>query len=73
MLMTTVVALHVGSRNPPLGTGDEGGEELHGVPVEVAACNAVVLGGPGIGVAAEDLGVRQRHAGIQGVGDRGVP
>jgi len=32
-----------------------------------------VLGGAGIGVPGEDLGVAQRDAGVEGVGDRRVP
>jgi hypothetical protein len=32
-----------------------------------------VLGAAGVGVAGEDLGVAQGDAGVQGVGDRGVP
>jgi hypothetical protein len=32
-----------------------------------------VLGGAGVGVPGEDLGVAQRDAGVEGVGDRGVP
>jgi len=43
------------------------------VSVEVAAGAVVVLGGAGVGVAGEDLGVAQRNAGVEGVGDRGVP
>ncbi len=50
-----------------------GGEEVHGVPVEVAGGAVVVLGGSGVGVAGEDLRVAKRHAGIQRVGERGVP
>jgi hypothetical protein len=43
------------------------------VSVEVAAGAVLVLGGSGVGVAGEDLGVAQGHASIEGVGDRGVP
>jgi hypothetical protein len=32
-----------------------------------------VLGGAGVGVAGEYLRVARRHAGVEGVGDRGVP
>ena len=53
--------------------GDVGGEEVHGVPVEVGSCAVGVLGGPGVGVAGEDLRVAKRHPGIQRVGDRCVP
>src|SRR3546814_8335515 len=31
------------------------------------------LGGAWVGVPDEDLGVAQRHSGVEGVGDRGVP
>ena len=53
--------------------GDVGGEEVDPVSVEVAAGAVVVLGGAGVGVAGEDLGVSQRHTSVEGVGDRGVP
>jgi len=43
------------------------------VLVEVAAGAVVVLGGPGVGVPGEDLGVSEGDAGVEGVGDRGVP
>jgi hypothetical protein len=43
------------------------------VAVEVAAGAVVVLGGAGVGVAGEYLRVARRHAGVEGVGDRGVP
>ncbi|HEX6337587.1 MAG TPA: hypothetical protein VFZ85_11575 [Jiangellaceae bacterium] len=41
--------------------------------VEVAACAVIVLGGARIGVPGQDLGIAQRHAGVQGVGDRSMP
>ena len=40
------------------------------MPVEVSAGPIVVLGGPGVGVAGEDLRVAKGHPGIQRVGDR---
>jgi len=44
------------------------------VPVEIPACAVVVLGGAGVGLSGEDLGIPQRDAGIkEGVCDRGVP
>ena len=55
-----------------LDAGDVGGEEVDSVAVEVAPCAVVVLGGPGVGMAGEDLGVAERHAGVEGVGDRRV-
>ena len=41
--------------------------------VEVAAGSVVVLGGSWVGVPGEDLGVAEGDAGVEGVGDRGVP
>ena len=41
--------------------------------VEVAAGAIVVLGGAWVGVPCEDLGVAEWDAGVEGVGDRGVP
>ena len=41
--------------------------------VEVAAGAVVVLGGARVGVPGEDLRVAQRDAGVESVGDRGVP
>jgi len=52
--------------------GDVGGQEVDAVAVEVAACAVVVLGGRRVGVPGEDLGVAQRNARIEGVGDRGA-
>ena len=43
------------------------------MPVEVAAGAVVVLGGAWVGVPGDDLGVAQRDAGVEGVGDGGVP
>lgn len=40
--------------------------------VEVSAGAFVVLGGAWVGVPGEDLGVAQRHAGVEGIGDRGA-
>jgi hypothetical protein len=44
-----------------------GGEEVDGVPIEVAAAAVVVLGGARVGVPSQDLDVTQRHAGVKGV------
>ncbi len=49
-----------------------GSEEVDTVSVEVSAYAVVVLGGAGVGVAGEDLGVSQWHACVERVGDRGV-
>ena len=43
------------------------------MPVEVSSGAVVVLGGSGVGVASEDLGVTERNARVEGVGDGGVP
>jgi hypothetical protein len=43
------------------------------VSVEVASGSVVVLGGAGVGMAGEDLGVAERDACVEGVGDRCVP
>jgi hypothetical protein len=50
--------------------GDVGGEEMDTVPVEVAASAVVVLGGAWVGVPSQDLGIPERNAGVEGVGDR---
>jgi hypothetical protein len=52
--------------------GDVGGEEVDAVAVEVASGSVVVLGGAGVGVTGEDLGVPERYPGVEGVRDRGV-
>ena len=43
---------------------------MDAVPVEVAAGAVVVLGGSGVCVSGEDLGIAQRDPGVEGVGDR---
>lgn len=53
--------------------GDVRGEEVDAVAVEVASGSVVVLGGPWAGVASQDLGIAQRHSGVQSVGDRTMP
>ena len=58
--------------SPPLGSGGHvGGEDVAGVPVEVAAGAVVAHGGAWVGVASRDLHVAQAHAGVQ-PGDQGV-
>jgi hypothetical protein len=52
---------------------DVGGEEVDAVAVEVAAGAVVVLGGAGPGLRGQDLGLAQRHACGQGVGDGRMP
>ena len=49
------------------------GEEVDAVAVEVAAGAVVVLGGPWVGVTGVDLGIAEWDAGVECVGDRGVP
>lgn len=53
--------------------GDVCGEKVDAVSVEVAAGAGVMLGGAGVGVAGEVLGVTQGDARVKGVGDRSVP
>jgi hypothetical protein len=45
---------------------------MDAMSVQVASGPVVVLGGAWVGVAGEDLGVAERDAGIECVGDRGV-
>jgi hypothetical protein len=45
---------------------------VNSVAVEVASCAVVVLGGSGVCMSGEDLGVAERDAGVEGVGDRRV-
>jgi hypothetical protein len=53
--------------------GDVGREEVDCVPVEVAAGGVVVLSRARVGMSGQDLGVSQWDAGVEGVGDGGVP
>jgi hypothetical protein len=46
--------------------GDIRSEEVDAVPIEVAACSVVVLGGAWIGVSGEDLRVTERDASVEG-------
>ena len=41
-------------------------EEVHAVAVEVAAGAVLMLGNAWVGVASQDLGIAERHAGVQG-------
>jgi len=52
---------------------DVGGEEVNAVAVAVAAGAVVVLGGAGVGMPGQDLGIAQRHACVLGVGDGRTP
>jgi len=63
-LLTRVVAPLV-RRRRLLHAGDVGGEEVDAVSVEVASGAVVVLGGLGVGVAGEDLGVSEGNAGVE--------
>jgi hypothetical protein len=47
----------------PLNACDVDGEEVDAVAVEVAAGAVIVLGGAGVGVTSEDLGVAEGNAG----------
>jgi hypothetical protein len=53
--------------------GDVGREEVDAVAVEVAAGSVIVLSRPGVGVPGEDLRVSEGYAGVECVGDGGVP
>jgi hypothetical protein len=57
----------------PGGSGEVGGDDVCGVPVQAAAGPIVPDRGPGIGVGGGFLHVAQRHPGIQRGGDEGVP
>ena len=46
---------------------------MHAVAVELASGTVVVLGGAGVGMARQDLGIAQRYPRVEGVGDRCVP
>ena len=53
--------------------GDECGNDVAGVPIEVVP-GAVVAGRrPGIGVAGGDLNVTERHPSVEGSRDEAVP
>ena len=52
---------------------DEGGDDGCGVPIEGLAATVVAHRRAWVGVAGRFLHVTQRHAGIQGGGDEGVP
>jgi len=55
------------------GSGDEGGDDVVGVSVEVAAGSVVAGGGAGVGVSGGDLDVARRDSGVlQGASDVGV-
>ena len=51
----------------------KGGDDVGGVPVEGHPGPVVAHGGARIGVAGRFLHVAQRHAGVEGGGDEGVP
>jgi hypothetical protein len=57
----------------PGGSGDVGGDDVGGVPVERGASAVVAHGGPRISVGGGFLHVTQRYPGVQGSGDKCVP
>ena len=54
------------------GAGDEGGDDVGGVPVEGLATPVVAHRRSRVGVTGRFLDVTQRYAGVQGGGDEGV-
>ena len=56
-----------------LAAGEEGGDDVAGVAVEVVAGSVVSGGGSRVGVSGRDLHVSQRHPGVEGGGDEAVP
>ena len=66
------------SSEPPLtfvclDAGDVGSQEVDPVSVQVAAGSVVVLGTAWVDVAGQDLGVSERYARVESVGDGSVP
>jgi hypothetical protein len=57
----------------PGGTGDIGGDDVGGVPVETSAGSVVADGGPWIGVRGGFLDIAERDPGVQRSGDERVP
>jgi hypothetical protein len=57
---------------PLVGGGEASGDGVGGVTVEVVA-GPLAAGGAGVGVAGGVLDVSEGCAGVQGVGDEGVP
>lgn len=55
------------------GSGDEGGHDVGGVPVEAAPGPVVTHRGSRVGVTGCFLNIPQRHTGVEGGGDERVP
>jgi hypothetical protein len=62
-----------GHTKPLVGGGEASGDSAGGVAVEVVAGAVVAAGGAGVGVAGGVLDVSEGCAGVEGVGDEGVP
>ena len=62
----------MGSRLLPGGTGDVGGDDIGGMPVEAAAGTVVADRGPRIGVRGGSLDIPQGDASVEGCGDERV-
>ena len=58
---------------PLVGGGEASGDSVGGVTVEVVAGPVVAAGGARVGVAGSVLDVSEGCAGVQGVGDEGMP
>ena len=54
------------------GAGEEGGDDIGGVPVESDSGTVVAHGGAGVGVPRRLLDVAKRDPGIERSGDEGV-
>ena len=61
-----------GSRLLPGGSGDEGGDDVGGVPVQRDPGPVVAHGGSGVGVGGGFLHVPERHACVERRGDEPV-
>jgi hypothetical protein len=57
----------------PGSTGDVGGDDIGGVPVQAAAGTVIPHRDPGIGVRGGFLDVAERDPGVEGGGDERVP
>jgi hypothetical protein len=68
-----VAPIWVVQRQLAAGAGDEGGDDLGGVPVKGLAAPVVSHGGAWICVAGRFLHVAERDTGVEGGGDEGMP
>ena len=55
------------------GAGDEGGDDVAGVAIEVLSSSVVASGCARVGMAGCDLCVAQGHSGVERGGDEAVP